>query len=265
MGFEHKKLCFSLVFSLKMHRNNLLLCAFRGIYSVTKIERKVTLMEFKIIYEMKGQQRRELAQAISEVLNTIAVYKSVPTCVYEIGGVVLDREGSIIIINSITPKEIDNLVTKLEEKGFIPSNYGENAFDGFEVAMPRDMFTDKALENLRKIVNDKGKLIGKAITTMDLRIIENDVEVRFPWYPKTENEEEIKYYLQFTESLCKMAVERNRVTSTAKKSENEKYDFRCFLLRLGFIGDEYKGFRKFMMRNLLGNAAFKSGQKKETE
>lgn len=217
-------------------------------------------MEFKIAYEIKGHQRRELAQAISEVLNTIAVYKSVPTCAYEIGGVVLDREGSIIIKNPMTPKEIDDLVTNLGEKGFIPTNYGENAFDGFEVAMPRDMFTDKALENLRKIVDAKGELIGKAIATMDLRIIENDVKVRFPWYPKTEDSEEVNYYLQFTEALCKMAVERNRVISTAKKSENEKYDFRCFLLRLGFIGEEYKGFRKFMMRNLSGNAAFKNGK-----
>ena len=57
-----------------------------------------------------------------------------------------------------------------------------------------------------------------------------------------------------------MATERTRVNSTAKKSENEKYDFRCFLLRLGFIGEEYKGFRKFMMRNLTGNAAFKNGK-----
>lgn len=222
-------------------------------------------MERKLTYEIKGAPRRELAQVISEVLNTIAVYKSVPTCAYEIGELTLDREGSIILLNSMTPSEIDNLVTSLKERGFTPTNYGEDAFNGFEVAMPRDMFTNKALENLRKIVNAKGELIGKAIGTMDLRIIENDVKVRFPWYPKTEDSEEVNYYLQFTESLCKMAVERKRVTSEPKKSENEKYYFRCFLLRLGFIGEEYKGFRKFMMRNLTGNAAFKNGQKKEEE
>jgi hypothetical protein len=127
--------------------------------------------------------------------------------------------------------------------------------------MPRDMFTDKALDNLRKIVNAKGELIGKAIGKVDLRIIERDEEVSFPWYPKTEDAEEVKYYLQFTESLCKMAIERIRVTSVPKISKNEKYDFRCFLLRLGFIGEEFKGFRKFMMRNLTGNAAFKKRKK----
>lgn len=218
-------------------------------------------MEHKITCEMKGVSRKELAQAIGEVLNIDSVYKGVPSCAYEIGDLILDREGSIILPNTMTPKEISDLVTSLKERGFIPTNYGENSFDGYEVAMPRNMFTDKALENLRKIVNSKGELIGKAIGTQDLRIIEEDEKLNFPWYPKTEDSEEVKYYLQFTERLCKMAIERNRVTSEPKKSENEKYDFRCFLLRLGFIGEEYKGFRKFMMRNLTGNAAFKNGQK----
>ena len=218
-------------------------------------------MEHKITYEMKGVPRKKLAQAISEVLNITPVYKGVPSCAYEIGDLVIDREGSIILGNTMTPIEVDSLVRKLEERGFTATNYGENAFDGYEVAMPRDMFTDKALDNLRKIVNAKGNLIGKAIGTQDLRIIKNDEYVSFPWYPKTEDAEEVQYYLQFTESLCKMAIQRTRVNSTANISENEKYDFRCFLIRLGFIGEEYKGFRKFMMRNLTGNAAFKKGKK----
>jgi hypothetical protein len=71
---------------------------------------------------------------------------------------------------------------------------------------------------------------------MDLRVIENDVKVRFPWFPYTEDGEEVAHYTKFIESLCKMTIERNRVASTPRKSENEKYDFRCFLLRLGFIG-----------------------------
>lgn len=220
-------------------------------------------MEFKITYEVKGQRRKELVQAISEFLNTIPKYKGVPTCAYEIGALVVDREGAVILNDSMTPAEVDRMVTVLEEQGFQATNYGENAFDGIEVAMPRDMFTDKTIENLHKIVNAKGELIRKAIDTMDLRIIENDVKVKFPWFPKTENSEEVAHYTQFTEALCKMAIERNRVASTPRKSENEKYDFRCFLLRLGFIGDEYKTFRKFLLRDLTGNAAFKHGRPKK--
>ncbi len=50
-------------------------------------------MEFKITYEIKGQRRKELVQAISDYLNTIPKYISVPTCAYEIGELTVDREG----------------------------------------------------------------------------------------------------------------------------------------------------------------------------
>ena len=45
--------------------------------------------------------------------------------------------------------------------------------------------------------------------------------------------------------------------------DNEKYAFRCFLLRLGFIGDEHKTSRKILLRNLSGSSAFKAGAAKE--
>ena len=44
-----------------------------------------------------------------------------------------------------------------------------------------------------------------------------------------------------------------------KETDNDKYAFRCFLLRLGFIGSEYKAERKILLRNLTGSSAFKNG------
>ncbi len=41
--------------------------------------------------------------------------------------------------------------------------------------------------------------------------------------------------------------------------DNEKYAFRCFLLRLGFIGSEYKAERKILLKNLCGSSTFKNG------
>ena len=219
-------------------------------------------MESKITYELKGKRRKELVQAIGELLGKEATYKGVPTFAYEIGDLVVDREGSILIDDTMKPAEVDTIVRQLESQGFLPTNYEESTIDGIEVSMPREMFTEKALENLHKIVNAKGELISKAIGSMDLQIIENDEKVGFPWFPKTEDSDVVKHYTQFISALCKMATERKRVVSTPKKSEIEKYDFRCFLLRLRFIGDEYKDLRKFLMRNLTGNAAFKHGKPK---
>jgi len=60
-----------------------------------------------------------------------------------------------------------------------------------------------------------------------------------------------------------MSKEQKRVTATEKEVDNEKYAFRCFLLRLGFIGEEYKTDRKILLKNLTGSSAFKSGARKE--
>ena len=56
-----------------------------------------------------------------------------------------------------------------------------------------------------------------------------------------------------------MARNAKRVTATEKPADNEKYAFRCFLLRLGFIGAEYKEERKILLKNLSGSSAFKNG------
>ena len=61
----------------------------------------------------------------------------------------------------------------------------------------------------------------------------------------------------------KVGVRSKRITATEKPVDNEKYAFRCFLLRLGFIGSEHKTQRKILLRNLTGSSAFRSGTKKE--
>ena len=59
-----------------------------------------------------------------------------------------------------------------------------------------------------------------------------------------------------------MARNQKRITAREKATDNDKYAFRCFLLRLGFIGAEFKDERKILLRDLSGNSAFKSGQRR---
>jgi hypothetical protein len=60
-----------------------------------------------------------------------------------------------------------------------------------------------------------------------------------------------------------MACNQKRITAKEKETDNDKYAFRCFLLRLGFIGAEYKLERKILLRNLSGSSAFKGSAKLE--
>ena len=69
----------------------------------------------------------------------------------------------------------------------------------------------------------------------------------------------MKAYTEFIAAICKMSREQKRITAKEKAVDNEKYAFRCFLLRLGFIGNDYKATRKILLRNLTGSSAFKNG------
>ena len=55
-----------------------------------------------------------------------------------------------------------------------------------------------------------------------------------------------------------MAKEAKRVTTEEKATESEKNTFRIFLLRLGFIGADYRQTRAILMEHLSGHAAFKN-------
>lgn len=74
-----------------------------------------------------------------------------------------------------------------------------------------------------------------------------------------EDTEEVKAYTHFIAALGKMSRDLKRISATEKEVDNEKYAFRCFLLRLGFIGNEYKAERKILLKNLSGNSSWKNG------
>lgn len=126
------------------------------------------------------------------------------------------------------------------------------------VEMPRDALPDEALEKLQRLVDSKAGLIKKALGTDSLPIEVEDDKVAFPWFAKADTDSTAAY-LQLITALCEMASNATRVTAVEKPVDNEKYAFRCFLLRLGFIGDEYKMARKILLRNLTGSSAWKGG------
>lgn len=131
------------------------------------------------------------------------------------------------------------------------------------MAIPRESFTEEALQNLQKLIDAKGRLIKKALAVNSLPIEVNDEKILFPWFQDVKDRETIDAYTNFITALCNMAKTQNRITAKEKSTDNEKYAFRCFLLRLGFIGQQYKTSRKILLRNLSGSSAFKNIVSKE--
>ena len=219
-------------------------------------------------FNATGERRKEMVKVISGIVGMKAVYMRMPTCAYAISNFTVSKEGALTWDERSSGELVEKVLAGLAQAGFTaepeetaeaqaepeetaeaqaePQDSAEEAAEetaadiqetaageeaaepqegiGLTVSLPRESFTDAALENLHRLVDAKAALIKKAL-----------------------------------------AVESLPVGAGAGKerpADNEKYAFRCFLLRLGFIGEEYKGERKVLLKNLSGNGSFKSGARK---
>ena len=71
---------------------------------------------------------------------------------------------------------------------------------------------------------------------------------------------QLKSYIQLCLALSQMAKTVKTASPKPQQNENPKYAMRTWLLRLGFIGDEFKTARELLTRRLDGDAAFRNGR-----
>ena len=227
-----------------------------------------------INYNVSGSDRKRLVAAIAEYSGEKPKYLGAPSFAYQVGTTQISVDG---LVTTETLSEAAPLISYLREKGFqaedpltdciadedetTTADSSDVEESGVCISMPRTLFTDQNLSNLYSIVNAKGALIRKALGALNLPIEVTEHKVGFPWFPAEYNADELNTYGQFISKLCDMARNQKRINAKEKEVDNEKYAFRCFLLRLGFIGDEYKTARKILLRNFSGSSAFKSGAK----
>ena len=212
-----------------------------------------------IAFHLTGENRKTLVKAISEVIGIQAVYQFMPTCSYKIEECyTVTKEGNLEISDSADSKETEYLMEELKKRGYdVPT---ENRLT---VQMPADFFDEHALSNLQQICENKAALFQAAFQTDSLDIISSDEKVEFPWF-KVEQDGDADAYCTFISMLCKFAKNQKRINNKPETTDNPKYTMRCYLLRLGMIGTEYKAVRKVLLRNLSGSSAFrKAGNSNE--
>ncbi len=236
----------------------------------------------RIEFNVTGAKRKELAAALSEILGAPAVYQFVPTCAYKISYFTVTKDGALEFDEPPTEEQLGKLMEFLASRGFTAAETPEEAAEtpaeaaaskteetaeeadsapqdenlGLTISFPLDAVM---ASNLTKLIKAKGGLIKKALGLEKLPIEVTKDKVNFPWWETMpEDVEEITAYTNFLSALCRMSKEQKRITAKEKNVDNEKYAFRCFLLRLGFIGAEYKEDRKILLKNLTGNSAFKT-------
>ena len=247
-------------------------------------------------FELRDRERKELVKDISEILGEKAEYMRMPTCAYRISDYTIAKDASLTWSADTADSDAELLLQKLADKGWqasilisresqegiqvesqsndeeipepevkdetaisteVSTDAEADTYD-FCIELPEDTLTDAARANLDRIIESKGNLLRKALGTEQLTYEIADGKVRFPWFHIYGRPEEVTAYTQLFTAIVEMAKNSKRITAKERTVENEKYAFRCFLLRLGFIGDEFKKDRKILLKNFEGSSAFRT-------
>lgn len=222
-----------------------------------------------------GAERKELVKAMGEILEVKPKYLGMPSAAYQIDYFTVDKNGAVTFDDSADSEEIENLLEQLALRGFAVADSTEKTTaeqntEGTAVeqiaeeptkvtiSMPLNMVNYDSLKNL---ITSKRELLRKALGLDEVTLELTEDTVLFPWLFNADADT-VKAVTHLISALCEMSREHKSLQKEEKPVENEKYAFRCFLLRLGFIGAEYKDERKILLKNLTGSSAFKSGERR---
>jgi len=242
---------------------------------------------------ISGIPRKETAGVIVAHFKVEVTYKGVPNFAYAVKDAQgcewgITKDGRVIT-PELTAENLDGALEVFKDL----SETGAKEEGIASVALPMVGHNGVTLRNLVTIIASKQALIFKALNIEDrfafkqefvdrinqvmlktagdfLKILASSGKdeaspgiaftknsISFRWFPGRLSPEHIKAYIQFAQAVNRQALAQKHSTLRATKGENEKYIFRVWLLRLGFIGDEYKAARKLLLDRFDGNSAWR--------
>ena len=257
----------------------------------------------KLTFNVTKENKKAFAQAVSAITGDKAIYQFTPTYAFQIGDLTVNRDATLTAPDG---SDLSDLLAALKDEGYELLETEKEEAPADEEAAPEETAESKEAEpaeetvesteevettatedaptetekpeaetpdeeptsltislpldaanvgTLTNLLSSKGDLIKHALGITDTRI------------NVTEDKIESNAYTLFISLLCKLSKDLKHASSRPVETDNEKYAFRCFLLRLGFIGPDYKGARKILLQNLTGSSAFRNGApaKAETE
>ena len=176
--------------------------------------------------------------------------------------------------SSHSPSTIRNLVNLMAQKEDI-------LYKALQVDSERLRYCAKVNERLIEVINKKAPKTMQELADMwysDSRGSRNEHynvsryrglnlhatftkgTIEFRLFNSTLHAGEIKSYVQFCLAVSHQALTQKKASCKRSVSDNEKYNMRCWLLRLGLIGDEFKTCRHHMTKNLNGDSAWRHGR-----
>lgn len=242
-------------------------------------ESKTTIQDqhFKIDLTMQGIDVGETARAIADYLpgstagEAEADAKSVTDPLGRVW-LVAPHEGegeaaqTVVSTPKLAYEDIDELMYLVGELEYRGAKGGEGC--GMRLfACMKDQPT-QAVQNLRNIVTGKSVLLGKAlqqpfeVRAERMRPDDEGFVELFPCQLVSDlNLAEMKACIQLGCAIAAQAVNQNRASAEVLRPENEKYAFRCWMIRMGLKGDDTKPMRMRFLKRLEGDASYKGGRK----
>jgi len=232
----------------------------------------------QIKYNVSGEKRKALVAVMRDTLQDTTRYLGAPSFCFMVGKYTVDKNGTVTCPEDADAAQIKMLIRELAHDGFIGERIGEVtkpaehivaepeqqkkekphtvAPDRLSIELPKDGMPPAAMENLRRLIASKATLLKKALGTDSLPITEHADRIEFGWFRPTDDQAEIAAYYQLVHGLCELARTQKRVLASERPVNSDRYTLRCLLLRIGFIGDEFKTSRKILLRNLEGSSSY---------
>lgn len=209
----------------------------------------------RICFTPSTKARKHLAAIIAQTLDATVEYAGAPSFSYRIGEAVLDRDWCLHLPETTNPAAVVEAATAA---GFHPEPTSEEV--GLTLVFRTTEWTRGTGARLRALLAAKGPLIAKAlnIPALPMEVDEGQGVVRFAWFTQVPDPDTVEAVTRLLEAMIDYAKNATRINPTVRQVVNEKYAMRCFLLRLGMIGNETKHTRRLLMRNLDGNSAWRT-------
>lgn len=205
-------------------------------------------------------EKKKAMETVADVLGTEMTYAGMPSAAYEAGGWSVDRN---MLLTSPALASADAIQIREVLGALVAAEYTASGQMTIEV-IPEEMDVGN-IDKINALLASKASLIKKAfdIDVEPAAATTND-GFSFDFYGASLAYADVISAIQFSVSVHDQAALQKRVTGKDKPSDNEKYDFRTFLNRLGCTGFAYKTMRKTLGNRLSGNSAFRSGVPKDS-
>lgn len=235
-----------------------------------------------MIIKTKAETGKQIAPIIEDVLGARAKYMGPPSFCYEVGSVVVQRDGNVK-----TDTHIEEITERLGEENLLLDE------DELEIKIPIKDMDARQLTNLLNILFSRQKMLNHSIGADTFYVDESlvsylkedkpesvdavkenaarfemtkgfhftDDEVVFTGFP-VYKDGSVVAYCSLVAMIVEQARKSRRTTAKIVEAENEKYAARIWLNQLGLTGRGGKEIRQIFLRNLEGNSAFRTEESK---